>query len=142
MGRGGSNPPSDTNRTYTSEIRFHQHSSLARFVGEAQSEALVESGFLLRFSYLQDANEILEALDHRPDVVLGERRRWTALPELLLSRSSLSLDLADPPGDDGRVRSGLQRFPVAGESGVAVDEHLLGGRCAVIVDGGRLLSLG
>jgi hypothetical protein len=29
-------------------------------------------------------------------------------PELLLDRLSPSLDLADPPGDDGRVRSGLE----------------------------------
>jgi hypothetical protein len=32
------------------------------------------------------------------------------------------LDLADPPGDDGRVRSGLERFPVTGEAGVTVRE--------------------
>ena len=77
---------SDTNRTYTSEIRFYQHSSLARLICEAQSEALVEVRFLLRVSGLQDADEILEALDHRPDVVFGERGRRTAPVEFLLGR--------------------------------------------------------
>jgi hypothetical protein len=42
--------PSDTNWTYTSEIRFYQHSSLARFVLEGQSETLVKRGLLRRFS--------------------------------------------------------------------------------------------
>src|SRR5215207_6831415 len=72
----GSTRASDTNRTYTSEIRFYQHSSLARLVDEAQSEALVESGPLLRVGGLQDADKIRHAFDHRPDVVLGELGRW------------------------------------------------------------------
>ena len=141
MGRGGSNPPSDTNRTYTSEIRFYQHSSPARFVLEGQSEALVKSSLLRRLSRLQDANEIREALDDRADVVGGESGRWATSPEFFLGRPPLSLDLADPLGHDGRVCSGLERLPVAGESGVTVDEHLPNGCRAVVVDDGRRLSL-
>jgi len=115
-------PPSDTNRTYTSEIRFYQHSSFAWLVREAQSEAVVEIGLPLRVSGSQDADEIPQVLDHRPDVVLGERGRWTTSLEFLLRAPSLGLDPADPSGDDSRIRSGLQRLPVAGESGVAVRE--------------------
>jgi hypothetical protein len=92
MGRGGSNPPSDTNRTYTSEISFYQHPSIVWFVGEGQSDALVQSGLLLLFSGIQDADEIPEALHHRSDVVFGERRRWTASAELLLGRPCFGLD--------------------------------------------------
>src|SRR5512132_2750559 len=142
MGRGGSNPPSDTNRTYTAQVRFYQHSSFARLEGKGQSQALVESSFLRRFSRLQDAHEICDALDHRADVVLGERRRRTAPTELLLGGRLLSLDLADPPGDDRRFRAGLERLPVAGESGITIDEHLSSDRCATVVDDGLLLSLG
>jgi len=65
-----------------------------------------------------------------------------AFAELLLGRSSLGLDLSDPRGDDDRVGSGLERFPVAGESGVAVDKSLSGCRSVVIVDDGRFLGLG
>jgi hypothetical protein len=72
-GRGGSNPPSDTNRTFTSEIRFYQHSSRARFVLEGQSETLVESSRLRRLSCTHDANEVPEVLDHHPDVVVCEQ---------------------------------------------------------------------
>ena len=134
--------PSDTNRTYTSRIRFYQHPSLAWLVGEAQSEAVVKIGLLRWFSCLQDADEIAEALHHRPDVVLGERRRWTTSAEFHLGRPPLTLDLADPPGDDGGVGSGFERLPIAGKSGVAAGEHLSGGRCPVVVDDERLLSLG
>jgi hypothetical protein len=137
-----SRTPSDTNRTYTSEIRFYQHSSLARLVLEGQPEVLVESGLLLRFSGLQDADEIREALDHRSDVVLGKRRRWTVSAELLLGRRFLSLDFTDPPGDDGRVRPGLERFPVAGESGITVDELLSRGLRATVVLRSGLPGLG
>jgi hypothetical protein len=84
MGRGGSNPPSDTNRTYTPEVRFHQHSSLARLVRKAEPETVVEIGLPLRVSATQNADEIPQALDHRPDVVLGERGHWTTSPEFLL----------------------------------------------------------
>jgi hypothetical protein len=69
--------PSDTNRTYTPEVRFYQHSSLARLVGKAEPETDIQIGLPLRVSGTQKADEILQALDHRPDVVLGERGHWT-----------------------------------------------------------------
>jgi len=71
--------------------------------GGAESPPLdgTRPGLLLRFSCLQDANEVPEALDHRPDVVLGEHRHWTALAELLLGGPAFGLDLAKLRIDDG-----------------------------------------
>ena len=99
-------PPTRTGRTPPRSASTSTP-SLARLVLEGQSEALVETSLLRRLSRPQDADEILEALDHRPDVVLGESWRWAAPAELLLGRPPLSLNLADPLGDDGRVCSGL-----------------------------------
>ena len=138
-GRGGSNPPSDTNRTYTSEIRFNQHSSLARLVGEGQSKALVESGLLCRISGLE--NEIPNDFDHRSEVALGERWHWATSREFILGRPPVGLDLADPPGDDGGVCSGLEGLPVAGESGVTVREGPLRDLLPTVFLQRRLLSL-
>jgi len=103
-------------------MHFYLHSSLARRVRKAESETVVEIGLPLSVSGPQIADEIPQALDHRPDVVLGERGGWTTSPEFLLRAPSLGLDLGDPSGDDSRIRSGLQRLPVAGESGVTVHQ--------------------
>jgi hypothetical protein len=84
---------------------------------------------------------VTEALDQRPDVVRGERRRWTAPAELLLGRPALGLDLADPPGDDCRVGPCLKRLAVAREARVTVRKDPP--RCvrAAFIFLGRLLSL-
>jgi hypothetical protein len=50
-----------------------------------------------------------------------------ASAELLVGRPTLSLDLADPSGDDGRVCSGLERLAIAGESGITVGDYLADG---------------
>jgi hypothetical protein len=137
-----SHPTSDTNRTYTSEVRLYQHSSLARLVREGQSEALVESGLLQRFCGLQGVDEMADALHQGSDVVLGEHRSRTAPSEILFGPPALRLDLADPPADHGGVGSGLERLPVAGESGVTVREGPAGGLRAAVFFRSGFLSLG
>jgi len=92
---------SDTNRTYTSEIRFYQHSSLARLICEAQSEALVEVRFLLRVSGLQDADEIAAAVGPRADLDRGRRG----------------------PGSWGSLQSGPSSDPSSDPASVTPSDH-------------------
>jgi hypothetical protein len=62
--------------------------------------------------------------------------------QFLFGRPALSLDLTDPPGDDGRVGSGLECLAVAGKPSVTAREGPPGGLRAAVFCRSRFLGLG
>jgi hypothetical protein len=74
-------------------------------VAEGYSEAGVQRGLGLRVRVGQQADLVLDGVDHAPNLVGRDRARRVASSEDTFGGAAFALDVSDPAGDDGRVRA-------------------------------------